>query len=162
MLDNMINVGIGELKVSKNPRDVIVTRGLGSCVAVCLYDKTAGVAGMGHIMLPTDNGRDDGTSAKFADTGVPRLLEAMVSQGARPERIVAKIAGGASMFKMPGGNSLLEIGERNVEAIRAVLKALKLNLLAADTGKDYGRTVEFSVTTGELLVKAIGRSMTII
>lgn len=157
-----INVGIGELKISKDKDDVIVTRGLGSCVAVCLYDKSTGIAGMAHIMLPHDNGRDNSLSARFADTGVPRLFEAMLKEGASPERIIVKIAGGARMFNMPGGNSLLEIGERNVEAVREVLKSLKLHLVAADTGKDYGRTVELSVSNGDLLVKAIGRSTTVI
>ena len=157
-----INVGIGELQVSRESDTVIVTRGLGSCVAVCFYDRIAKIAGMAHIMLPTDNGRSDHLSARFADTGVPRLLEKMIQQGANPERLVVKMAGGARMFQMPGGNSLLEIGERNAEAVKTALKNLKLNLAAADTGKDYGRTVEFSVATGELLVRAIGRSVTII
>ncbi len=156
------NVGIGELKVSKDAQAVITTRGLGSCVAVCLYDKTAKVAGMAHIMLPQDNGKESALTARYADSGVPRLLDAMVKQGANPHNMIVKIAGGARMFNMPGGNSLLEIGERNVEAVRAVLKELKLNLVAADTGKDYGRTVELSVATGELFVKAIGHNTFVI
>lgn len=152
------NVGIGELKVSKDADAIIITRGLGSCVAVCLYDKEAGVAGMAHIMLPQDNGRGTILTARFADSGVPRLLKAMVKEGANPKEIKAKIVGGARMFHIAGGNSLLEIGERNVEAVKAVLKSLKLNLVAADTGKDYGRTVELFVATGEVLVKAIGHN----
>lgn len=157
-----INIGIGELAVSKHKQDVIVTRGLGSCVAVCLYDRLSKIAGMAHIMLPQDNGKDNGVTARFADTGIPRLLEAMIREGANPARLVAKIAGGARMFQMPGGNSLLEIGARNVEAVKTTLKSLKINIIAADTGKDYGRTVELSVANGELQVKAIGRSMTVI
>jgi chemotaxis protein CheD len=154
----IFNVGIGELKVSKDKQAMIVTRGLGSCVAVCLYDRIAKIAGMAHIMLPQDNGRDNSLAARFADTGVPRLVEEMIKNGATLEQMNAKITGGARMFSMPGGNSLLEIGERNVEAVKVALKAFKLNLVAADTGKDYGRTAELSVATGELLVKAIGRS----
>ncbi|MDP2210731.1 MAG: chemotaxis protein CheD [Candidatus Aquicultor sp.] len=162
MAESLINIGIGDFEVSRNRSTAIITRGLGSCVAVCLYDKVAKVAGMAHIMLPVDNGRDELLNARFADTGVPRLFEAMIKNGAEPGRITVKIAGGARMFKMPGGSSLLEIGERNVEAITAVLSELKLKLVAADTGKDYGRTVEFSVASGELMVKAIGRSVTVI
>jgi len=156
------NVGIGELKVSRDAQATIITRGLGSCVAVCLYDKVTKVAGMAHIMLPQDNGKGSALAARYADSGVPRLLGAMVKEGANPANMIVKIAGGARMFNMPGGNSLLEIGERNVEAVRAVLKELKLNLVAADTGKDYGRTVELSVTTGELFVKAIGHNTFVI
>lgn len=162
MTQSLTNIGIGEFVVSRDCGVAIITRGLGSCVAVCLYDKVAKVAGMAHIMLPTDNGRDEQLKARFADTGVPRLFEAMIKHGAEPGRITVKIAGGARMFKMPGGSSLLEIGERNVEAITAVLSELKLKVVAADTGKDYGRTVEFSVASGELTVKAIGRSVTVI
>lgn len=157
-MSEVFNVGIGELKVSSDSEATIVTRGLGSCVAVCLYDKKARVAGMAHIMLPKDNGKDNRVRARFADTGVPRLVEAMIKEGAKRERIIAKITGGAKMFQMPGGNSLLEIGERNTTTIKAVLEKLKLELVAADTGKDYGRTAELSVATGELLVKAIGHN----
>lgn len=161
-MSETFTVGIGELKVSRDKDAVIITRGLGSCVAVCLYDKNAKVAGMAHIMLPQDNGKDNNLLARFADTGVPRLYNEMVKAGANPRYMTAKIAGGARMFQMPGGNSLLEIGERNVEAVRATLKSLKLELIAADTGKNYGRTVELSVAAGELLVKAIGRNITAI
>jgi chemotaxis protein CheD len=127
-----------------------------------MYDKATKIAGMAHIMLPQDNGRDTQLTARFADTGVPRLYDAMVKEGARPNQMIVKIAGGARMFQMPGGNSLLEIGERNAEAVKAVIKELKLRIEAADTGKDYGRTVELSVDTGELLVKAIGRNTIVI
>jgi chemotaxis protein CheD len=158
----LFNIGIGELKVSKDRTATIVTRGLGSCIAVCMYDKALKIAGMAHIMLPQDNGRDTMLTARFADTGVPRLHEAMIKEGANPIHIMVKIAGGARMFQMPGGNSLLEIGERNAEAIKTVIKELKLRIDAADTGKDYGRTVELSVANGELLVKAIGRNTIVI
>lgn len=161
-MSETFTVGIGELKVSRDKDAVIITRGLGSCVAVCLYDKNAKVAGMAHVMLPQDNGKDNNLLARFADTGVPRLYNEMIKAGANPRYMIAKIAGGARMFQMPGGNSLLEIGERNVESVRATLKSLKLELVAADTGKNYGRTVELSVAAGELLVKAIGRNITAI
>jgi chemotaxis protein CheD len=158
----LFNIGIGELKVSKDRQATIITRGLGSCIAVCMYDKTSKIAGMAHVMLPQDNGRDTMHTARFADTGVPRLYDAMLKEGANPDHMIVKIAGGARMFQMPGGNSLLEIGERNAEAVKTAIKELKLSLDAVDTGKDYGRTVEFSVASGQLLVKAIGRNTIVI
>jgi chemotaxis protein CheD len=158
----LFNIGIGELKVSKDRTSTIVTRGLGSCIAVCMFDRTSKIAGMAHIMLPQDNGRDTALTARFADTGVPRLFDAMVKEGANPKSMIVKIAGGARMFQMPGGNSLLEIGERNAEAVKKSISELKLRIEAADIGKDYGRTVELSVANGELVVKAIGRNSTVI
>ncbi|MBI4733469.1 MAG: chemotaxis protein CheD [Rubrobacteridae bacterium] len=161
-MGELFNIGIGELKVSKDRQSTIVTRGLGSCIAVCMFDKVSKIAGMAHIMLPQDNGRDTMLTARFADTGVPRLYEAMVKEGANPSNMIVKIAGGARMFQMPGGNSLLEIGERNAEVVKKAINERKLGIDAADIGKDYGRTVELSVATGELVVKAIGRNSTVI
>nr|MBO2470888.1 chemotaxis protein CheD [Bacillota bacterium] len=48
----VIKVGMADLQVAKAP-DRLVTVGLGSCVAVCIYDPTAKVAGLAHVMLPS-------------------------------------------------------------------------------------------------------------
>ena len=47
-----ITVDISDMKIARNPEDVIVTYSLGSCVGLTLYDPIAGVGGMIHCMLP--------------------------------------------------------------------------------------------------------------
>ncbi|MEC8196132.1 MAG: hypothetical protein VX228_07415, partial [Pseudomonadota bacterium] len=41
----------GDVEVSQN-QDIVMTTILGSCVAACMWDETAGIGGMNHFLLP--------------------------------------------------------------------------------------------------------------
>ncbi len=160
-MSNLITVGISDLNVVRKP-DRLITYALGSCVGICLYDGAVNVAGMAHIMLP--NSRDciqNENKMKFADTAAVMLVERMEKQGAFKNRIVAKIAGGAQMFKVDttygAGENIMNIGKRNVEAVKRVLAELNIRIIAEDVGQNYGRTVEFAAETGILSVRSIGK-----
>ncbi|WP_342305775.1 chemotaxis protein CheD [Methanolobus sp. ZRKC5] len=149
----MIIVGMADSAVAKKP-EKITTLGLGSCVGISLYDKSTGVGGMVHIMLPSiEQARSKENIAKFADTGIPALIDGMVDLGAYKHRTIAKIAGGASMFSF-NSNAQLNIGERNVTATKETLKELKIPIIAQDTGLNYGRTIILDTENGELTVKS--------
>ncbi len=157
-----IKVSMADMAISKGP-EKIYTLGLGSCVAVVLYDTHIKIAGMAHIMLPDSNlfeSRDN--PAKFADTALDKLLKDLISSGAEKAHIVAKMAGGAQMFKESGGSRLFQIGIRNVGAVKDKLKDLAIPLIAEDTGGSQGRTVEFDPSTGKMLVHSIGRDIKLI
>lgn len=157
-MGNMIKVGMADMNVCKSP-DAITTLGLGSCVGIVLYDSTSKIAGMVHVMLPDSTKiRKNENIAKFADTGIQALIELMVKNGARSSGLTAKIAGGAQMFNFNSGNEMLRIGDRNVEAAKAKLKEMRIPIVAEDTGLNYGRTIEFFPETGELVVKAVGKT----
>lgn len=149
----MIIVGMADSAVSRKPSK-ISTLGLGSCVGVAMYDKTTCIGGMVHIMLPSvENARSKDNLAKFADTGIPYLLECMLKEGAARNAVKAKIAGGARMFSF-SSNAQLNIGERNVSATKDTLKKLRIPLIAEDTGENYGRTIILDTENGELTVKS--------
>ena len=156
-MKNMIKVGMADLNSCKAP-EVLTTLGLGSCVGIVLYDPVTKVSGLAHIMLPDSTQiRNNSNVAKFADTGVDKLISDMLLLGAKKQRLVAKIAGGAQMFSFDSANEMMRIGERNVKATKAKLSTLGIPLLAEDTGKNYGRTIEFYSESGDLLIKTIGR-----
>ncbi|MBP9996750.1 MAG: chemotaxis protein CheD [Lachnospiraceae bacterium] len=155
-----IKVGMADLNVCSAP-DSIITLGLGSCVGVVLWDKTLKLCGMVHVMLPDSTTISKNSNvAKFADTGVEELLKQVLAKGAKKERLVAKIAGGAQMFTVNTNSPTLRVGARNVEAVKKKLKELGIRLIAEDTGKDYGRTVVFYPETGEYVIRAIGKEPT--
>lgn len=157
-MGKMIKIGMAELDVCLPP-DAITTLGLGSCVGVVLYDPTKKICGMVHVMLPDSTKiKNNENIAKFADTGIEELLKRIVALGANRKNIVAKIAGGAQMFAFKSDNDMLRVGDRNVEATKAKLKQLQIPLLAEDTGKNSGRTIEFYPESGELLVKSVGKA----
>lgn len=167
-----VAVEMGETWVTRASADRLVAHGLGACVGLCLYDAVARLAAMVHIVLPeTIPLRSFGASAqkftplpgKCADTAVRHAIEQIVQQGARADRLRAAIAGGAQIFSHASGShhgaatlSRLEIGPRNVEAVRAALEEARIPLVAEDVGGNYGRTVTFWVGSGEIFVRRIG------
>jgi chemotaxis protein CheD len=142
----MASARMGEMVISSDPNEELVALGLGSCIGLAIVDRTAGVAGLAHIVLPESNDRADQVG-KFADTAVPELIAKMRNAGAVERRFETAIAGGARMFEMSGG---LDIGARNEAAVRAALAKARIPVKAAVTGGSSGRTVKISV--GDLLV----------
>lgn len=134
---------------------VIATLGLGSCVAVSLYDRCNRIGGLVHIMLPKNPG--DKNTAKYADTAIPLLVNQLEEMGAYRRRLSAKIVGGASMFKSESGESIMKIGERNIEAVKKYLKKADVEITAADVGKDYGRSMYFFVEDGRVEIRSFNR-----
>lgn len=131
------NVGIGE---SKTGNTQISSIGLGSCVAFILYDRKLKTGGLAHVMLPESNGRSE-RPGKFADTAVPHLLLEMEKRGSSKRNLSAYLVGGASMFQQFKGN--LDIGKRNVCALKKILDELHIHIESEDTGGTSGRSVTF-------------------
>lgn len=162
MSSEPVKIGIAEFKIASAPASIITT-GLGSCIGVCLWDPVLKIGGMVHIMLPdSKQGRQVINKAKYADSGIELLIEELCKNGAHKNRLVAKIAGGAQMFTFPNASEMMKIGERNIEAVKNVLKINKIKLLAEDIGGNYGRTIEFFMESGQLFVKSIHKGVTVI
>ncbi len=144
-----IKIGISDLNVARSP-DVLMTYALGSCVGICLYDRAKKIGGLSHIMLP-DSSASHGAAQpyRFADTAIPILVQKMVLLGANKRALTAKIAGGARMF-----STAANIGQRNVVAVKGALAKLGIPIIAEDTGKDYGRTLFFTVEDGIMYIKS--------
>ena len=135
---------------------LLVTVGLGSCVAIVLHDPHAHIGGLAHVLLPsTGMSQDRDNRAKFPSTAVPLLCDRMQALGARTGRLRAKIVGGASMFTSLLSATGLQIGERNVVAARAALERAGIPIVAQEVGGDYGRSVYFHVHDGRLIVKSL-------
>jgi len=142
---------------------LLVALGLGSCVAVAVYDAETAVGGLLHVLLPSQSlASDRGTPAKFPETGVPFLLDRVRETGATPRRLTARIAGGASMFANLNSPSVSTIGERNVIATREALGRAGVPIVAEDTGKDYGRSVYFFLETGRLEVRSYAHGVRVL
>lgn len=148
-------VRVAELRAAP-AGNVLVTVGLGSCVAVALHDAQASVGGLAHVLLPSPAlSRSQENPAKFPQTALPRLLELMVELGAVRRRVTARLAGGASMFGSIAPAGSIQMGERNVVACRQVLQELGIPLVGEAVGGDYGRTVRLDVDSGRMDVSSI-------
>jgi len=134
---------------------VLITLGLGSCVAVVLYDAESTVGGLAHLLLPSPSlSQDRDKPAKFPETGIPFLVERMREAGAVQRRLRARVVGGASMFSNMSSDSVASIGERNILATREALDRAGIPVLGQDTGKDYGRSVYAFLESGRVEVRS--------
>lgn len=154
-----IVVRVADLQVG-GAGDLLVTVGLGSCIAIVLYDPGVCVGGLAHVLLPSPAlSRQDGNPAKSPHTAVPRLLELMAGRGASPRRVTARLAGGASMFAALAPPGTIQMGERNVVASRQVLNVHGIPLVGEAVGGDFGRTVRLDVSEGSLEVSSVAHGV---
>ncbi len=142
----------GERRVGKG-EGVLSVLGLGSCVAIVLYDETVRVGGLAHVLLPDPTcSSDPEKRGRFAETAVPDLVAELESAGADRRRITARLVGGACMFQdlMPPGKT--HIGEKNVEAARAALAVDGVPVVAEEVGGDNGRSLHFDLRDGRIRI----------
>lgn len=159
---NVHAVPIGEIIASDVPEDVLVAYGLGSCVAICLYDPVAQVGGMLHALLPAaPNERNpavrDSRPTKFVKQGTPLLIQSVLSLGAKRSRLQARLCGGARVLSAPGFQDSLNIGDRNVQAAEAALEAAGIRIYAREIGGKIGRTVKLYIGDGQVTVRSLGK-----
>ena len=153
-----LKVGIGEYVVSDRPNDSIITAALGSCVAVCVWEPVAGVAGMLHFLLPdarSNPERAQAEPAAFADSGIPLLFHATYKLGAQKNRCKVWLIGGADIAGH-GSEGILSMGRRNVLAARGVLWQNGMLIQGEAVGGNAPRTVTVSVADGHITVKSNG------
>jgi chemotaxis protein CheD len=151
-----VRVNMAEMKVESKPIELVTS--VGSCVAICMHDSTRMCGGLAHIMLPKSaKATQEPLPAKFADTAVPALAKAIRKLSGKEARLTAKIAGGANMF--PNMNAL-NIGSKNIQAVKTALAANKIRLTAEDVGGSYGRRITFNIRTGAATVRRLNGELT--
>ncbi len=149
-------VGIGGLTVVKPPERLKTV--LGSCVGIVLYEGRSHIAGLAHSILP--EGDEPGAEpGKYADQAVDTLLLKVLAAGARKEMLVAKLAGGATMFGSSTSNGL---GERNVQSATRRLAHHGIPIVGKALGGCKGRRLVLDPETGCVEVEVIGESKTTI
>ena len=153
----VVTVGMGHGVVTMAPH-IVSCQGLGSCVVVAIYDARRKIGGIAHIMLP-DSKELNGYHKPYecADTAIAKLLEGLQNEEANLKNLSAKIVGGASMFAS-GEDSNMSIGEQNIMSIKSILRKKGIPLMGADVGSNYGRSIEFHLDSGKLIVMAIGKA----
>jgi chemotaxis protein CheD len=152
------SVGLGEQAISRDPEDVLVAYGLGSCVGIAVIDPLSRISGLLHAVLPrAADGIERGPNPyKYVESGIEGLIAAMVNEGAARNRLVVRMVGGANMLISSGPTSSFDIGTRNIEAARTTLNRLNLPLKAADVGGHTGRTLHVYVADSRVTVRVIG------
>lgn len=144
------SIRMGEMAVAV--QEGILQTLLGSCIGLALHDRKRKVGGLAHILLPRSNGKTD-LPGKFVDTAIPTLIRRLEEQGGKKLELVAKIAGGASMFATQATNN---IGLANLQASEQLLAELRIPIVASDCGGGKGRRMSLDVQTGSVTIQIVG------
>ena len=152
-------VGVAQFRLGHAPAR-LTTMALGSCLGIVLYDASTKTGALAHAMHPRrERVKNNANRAKFVDTVIPAIIGRMIRWGARRERIVAKIFGGARMFDSYAGcPGVLQIGDENVIAAREALAKLGVPIEAECVGGSSGRTIIFDVSDGSVRVRRTDNS----
>lgn len=157
---NDVVVGMADLQLSRTPGETLVTYALGSCLGITVWDPVANVAGMLHVMLPTasiDAEKAARNPAMFVDTGVPLLFRRSYELGAKKERCVVRVCGGAHSGATEDDDAF-QIGKRNFLTLRKLLWKNNVLLHAHDVGGwQTSRTMRLDVTTGVVTIRSNGK-----
>jgi chemotaxis protein CheD len=135
-------------------KDMLIVTVLGSCVSACIRDRTTGLGGMNHFMLPDGGG--DGSpvsaSARYGTYAMEVLINDLLKAGARRENLEAKVFGGGAVLK---GFTAINVGERNAAFVLNFLKVERIRVVAEDLNDIHPRKVYFFPRTGKVLVKKL-------
>jgi chemotaxis protein CheD len=152
----LLKVGISSIVISDDPRAVLVSYSLGSCIAVIVHDPVHAIGGMLQFMLPNASAspaKSKERPAMFGDSGIPLLFERLEQKGCKQEQLIVKVAGGGSLCRSPGA---FDLGTRNQEIVREVMKQQGVLIVAEDLGGTKSRTVHLAIDTGRVTVSARG------
>jgi chemotaxis protein CheD len=157
----VLRVDIGEFVVSNSAADVLTSIALGSCVAVCLWEPDARVAGLLHFMLPDSRLNAERARlqpAAFADTGIPLLFHAAYELGAQKKRCRVRLVGGAEIAgpRQQPIEGFFNVGPRNVLAARGVLWRNGIMTRGEAVGGTSARSISMAVADGRIEVKTDG------
>ncbi len=150
-------VGISDMKVSKDPKDTLITYSLGSCIGVLVWDPKAKVAGLLHYMLP--DSKIDAERAKnkpymFGDTGIPMLFRAAYGLGAVKERMQVYVVGGSQLMDSAG---VFNIGIRNYDLVTRIFAKNGVKPVKEDIGGSVNRTISIELASAKILLKVSGK-----
>lgn len=141
-------IHVGQIHVADKPTEISTI--LGSCVAVCLFDKYNMFGAMNHYLLPMWNGNGLQTP-KFGNISIPKMINSMLELGCYQQNLEAKIFGGAGINIISSRE--LMVGKRNVMTAEEILDEYKIPIVAKDVGGVSGRRILMRTDTGKVLLK---------
>jgi chemotaxis protein CheD len=131
----------------------VVNTILGSCVAVCLWDKHLNVGGINHYMLPMWNG-DGLASPKYGNIAIDKLIDNMMHQlGCQKRNLQAKVFGGGEVIETKV--AAFNIGKRNIEVAKEQLQEHNIPIVAMSVGGNQGRKIQYFTQTGKVKMKLV-------
>jgi chemotaxis protein CheD len=148
----VVQVLQGDYYVSGDAGEVISTI-LGSCVAACIRDPITRCGGMNHFLLPEakqDNEGVAGLALRYGSYSMEQLVNAILAQGGRRERLEVKVFGGANVVK-----GMSKIGCQNADFVERYLKREGFQIAGGHLRGLWPRKVLFYPATGQVRMREL-------
>lgn len=131
---------------------------LGSCASMVLWHPRMQYGAMSHFLLasrkPAGTRRDAENApqleGKYADEALELMLRELKQAKVPLHECVAKIFGGGNMFPNQKTSEKLNVGKKNGEAARRLLRAQGFNIVAEDLFGIGHRHLIFNVRNGDV------------
>jgi len=136
-----VQLTLGDTYVTSSPEEVLTTI-LGSCIAACIRDPSAGVGGMNHFLLP-DGNSGDREARCYGVNAMELLINDILKHGGDRRRLEAKLFGGANVV-----SALTDVGSRNYAFARQFLLDEGIPIVGGDVGGDLARRIQFMPASG--------------
>lgn len=152
----IVSVAPGDHGLTASADEILATV-LGSCVSACIRDRTTGVGGLNHFLLPQvggGNGARDTAGLSYGDTAMEVLINGLLKRGAMRGNLEAKVFGGARVL---AGPTSFAIGERNIAFVMDFLAQERIPILSKDVGGEAPRRVHFHPVSGRVWVQQVDR-----
>jgi len=150
---SQITIKLADSVANNNPNDTLIAYGIGSTLAVILYDEGVKAGGILHFMLfnsAVGSLKTREYPAMYADSGIPQLVKSCIELGARKDALTARLAGGAFML---GKGISQSVSDGNLSAARKILSKMGIKVAAEDTGGNHMRTVRLDIATGKAYLR---------
>lgn len=153
--ENLIEVSMGSLHTGCAPSRLI-TRALGSCLGITFYHPGKKTGAMAHPMLPDiDKARMKSNPNRFVNSVIKKSIDDLEKLDCPKTSLVVKLFGGAHMFSFITVDSILNVGEKNIEMARIILNELGIKITAEEVGGTFGRTIELNLENGKVFVDTV-------
>jgi len=154
IVKNRITVGISDMKLARDPGDMIVTHSLGSCLGLTAWDPRVGVGGLIHCLLPKASSPDVQNPFMYVNVGVPHMIRQMVSLGCAKASLIFKAAGCGRMLHIL---NQFDTGAQNLAMLEALFAKNGVTLAAVDAGGSIPRTMALHMDTGTVVIASQGK-----
>lgn len=125
---------------------------LGSCVAVCIFDKKRQKGGMNHFQFPFIYEPRKAT-ARYGNVATLALINMLLHDGSEIKHLEAQIFGGAFNPEISNQN----VGLDNIKVARDVLAKKQVRIVSEDVGGGKGRKIVFNTFSGEVAVLKVDK-----
>ncbi len=130
---------------------------LGSCVSICLHNKSNGSASMNHFLLATGEGyKMKHEPGKYGLTSCARIIQTLMNIDNNSSHYTAQIFGGAQVNDHLGFRN--SIGDKNVEIAEEILKKNRIRISNRNVGGLKGRKISFDTSSNNVTCRIMGES----